>query len=71
METLNQEITAEATQIIRRRGVWLMIIAACPYCGTEHVHGGGLISEPPRFGGRLAGCGRGNYRLVEQLGDKR
>lgn len=71
MDIQHEVPAAEVTRIVRRYGVWLMIIATCPYCATEHVHGGGLISEPLRFGGRLADCGRGQYVLVEQAGGKR
>ena len=32
----------------RTRTVHLLHVAACPYCGRPHVHGGGLPDEDPR-----------------------
>ena len=52
--------------------VWLLKIAACPFCGRRHMHGGGSDPAAPTYGTRLSHCGvRGparDYRLVPDVG---
>jgi len=61
----------EAT-LVNSGSVWLWVIKKCPFCGVEHVHGGGNIKGDPRklLGSRSAHCNAnsvGGYILVEQL----
>jgi len=48
-------------------GVWALTVIECPFCGSEHRHGGGNGDEPV-FGPRVAHCinGRGTYELVPE-----
>lgn len=52
--------------------VWLLKIAACPFCGRRHMHGGGSDPAAPTYGTRLSHCGaRGparDYRLIPDMG---
>lgn len=60
---------------VQRTGtVYLLHLAACPFCGRPHVHGGGPLDEDPcgyeghrRFHCSEAAPGRGGYilRIVE------
>lgn len=43
------------------------IKARCPFCDAYHYHGGGVIPLP-RFGHRVADCGRGGYVLTVGAG---
>src|SRR5262245_40090053 len=62
-------------EVVLKRGedVWLWVIERCPFCGEEHVHGGGSLDGNPRrlLGYRVAHCGDDavirvdRYRLVE------
>lgn len=52
-----------------RDGVRLLTVT-CPFCGKEHTHGGGLVTEPVSAGTRVNHCVTGNpgagdlYELV-------
>lgn len=40
------------------RGQWSLHLAACPYCGEPHLHGGGMAYEHPQdhAGHRASHC---------------
>ena len=66
----------QAEVVIRRsqprRGqvqIWILEIDCCPFCKKRHSHGGGVISESPALGFRVAHCTDrpsplGEYQLV-------
>lgn len=45
-------------RVKRTRDVNLLYLATCPYCGRQHVHGGGRPDQNPRDfeGHRLSHC---------------
>ncbi len=46
-------VTVERTRMLH-----LLHLAACPYCGQPHIHGGGLADQDPREfeGHRITHC---------------
>jgi len=58
------------------RGSWSLIMECCPYCGEEHLHGGGK-GEEPMYGHRVSHCinpSKGyekGYELIPEKGDHR
>jgi len=47
-----------------------LVISKCPFCGFQHIHGGGSGPEPDG-GHRLAHCGHGrDYVLILPDGDQ-
>ncbi len=38
-----------------RDPIWILELT-CPFCHRLHQHGGGVISEPPALGHRVAHC---------------
>ena len=50
----NMEQTVEAKAKRERDGVWTLTVK-CPYCGKQHMHGGG-DGKRPFYGHRLSHC---------------
>lgn len=70
----SNDILAEAV-LERTSKVYLWRVPICPFCGKEHVHGGGSVSGDPRrlLSHRAVHCATGvketGYVLVEKGGD--
>ena len=54
---------AEILQITSDKRAYKVYVR-CPFCGAQHVHGGGLIKTPLQLGERLSLCKRGTYEMV-------
>ena len=63
----NSGTKAEVTirrSIGHRNPIWILELT-CPHCGRLHQHGGGVVSEPPLLGHRVAHCHRSDgYELI-------
>lgn len=51
--------------IERGRTVWQLVIQDCPFCGRQHVHGGGDFTDDPRryYSSRVPHCYFGDVSM--------
>ncbi len=69
-ETAVKQVTAKARKSTDGT-MWVMVVA-CPFCQSPHVHGAGVVATAPDkphagyFGKRTAHCLGGEYDIVPE-----